>query len=127
MGEVFSVSADVLLCPDVLEDLLAIAEELVEEESVSHEHGEEAHEQIEELTEAEVEMISGKSGSEVREVGGDLSWVSASANDVLEHPPFQQVPPQGPRHLGEPEAECEKERQPEIVGSHWSVGGRLQL
>jgi len=127
VGEVLSVSADVLLCPDVLEDLLAIAEELVEEESVSHEHREEAHEQIEELTEAEVEVISGKSGSEVREVGGDLSWVSASADDVLEHPAFQQVPPQGPRHLGEPEAECEKERQPEVVGSHWGVGGRLQL
>jgi len=127
VGEIFSVSTDVLLRPDVLEHFLSVAEELVEEEGVSDEHGEEAHQQVEELTESKVEVISCKSRPEVREVGGDLSWVRSGSDDVLEHPSLQHVPPQRSGHLGEPEAEGEEEGEPEIVGSDGSVSRRLQL
>ena len=127
MGQVLPVVTDAFLGPDVLEDLLSVAEELVEEQGVRHEHGEEAHDEVEELTEAEVEMVSCESGSEVREVAGDLDGVSAGPDDVLEHASLKEVPPQRSGHLGEAKAECEEEWQPEIVGSDRSISRRVHL
>jgi len=52
---------DGLLRPNISENLLSVAEELVEKESISDKHGEDDHEEVEELTESKVEMISAES------------------------------------------------------------------
>jgi len=52
---------DGLLRPNISENLLSVAEELVEKESVGDKHGEDDHEEVEELTESKVEMISAES------------------------------------------------------------------
>ena len=122
MSQILPVLAHPLGLPDVLEHFLAVVEELVEEESVGDEHGEDAHQHVEELAEPKVELVSLKPQPEVHEVVCDLSGVGAGADDVLQHVPLQHVPPQGTRQLGEAEAECEEEGKPEVVGSHGSVG-----
>ena len=40
---------------------------------------------------------------------------------------LKEVPPHTARELGEAEAECEEEGQPEVVGSHGGVGRGVQL
>ena len=122
MSQILPVLAHPLGLPDVLEHFLAVVEELVEEESVGDEHGEDAHQHVEELAEPKVELVSLKPQPEVHEVVRDLSGVGAGPDDVLQHVPLQHVPPQGTRQLGEAEAECEEEGKPEVVGSHGSVG-----
>ena len=115
------VGIDGLLCPDVAEHLLSVAEELVEEERVSDEHGENDHEKVEELTESKVEMISAESWLKLDEVVGDGLGVAVGSDDVLQHSSFQHPSPQRAGHLGEAEAECEEEGKPEIVGGDGGI------
>jgi len=127
VSQILPVLAHLLLLPDVLEHLLAVVEELVEEESVSDEHGEDAHHHVEELAESKVDLISFKPHPEAHKVLGDLGGVGSGSDDVLQHVALQQVPPQGAGQLGEAEAECEEERQPEIVGGDGGISRRLHL
>merc|ERR1719429_536676 len=122
MGVVLaSDQVDFLLRPDVFEHLLAVVEELVEQESVGDEHGEEDHHQVEELTESKVEMISVEPGLELHEVMGDGLGVTVLSDDILQHVSLESTSPERARHLGESKAECEEEWDPEIVGSDWSI------
>lgn len=97
---------DGLLRPDVAEDFLTVAEELVKEEGVADKHGEYDHHEVEKLTEAEVKVISPESWLELDEVVSDCLSVHV-AHDVLQHAALEHPPPEGAGHLGEPEAEGE--------------------
>ena len=119
--ELTSDQIDLLLRPDVFEHLLAVVEELVEQESVGDEHGEENHHQVEELTESKVEMISVEPGLELHEVVGNGLGVAVLSDDVLQHVSLESTSPERARHLGESKAECEEEWDPEIVGSDGSI------
>ena len=123
MCQILAVFADTLLLPDILEHFLAVVEELVEEEGVSDEHGQDAHHHVEELAESKVELVSFKSQPEVHKVVSDLDGVCPGSDDFLQHVSLKEVSPQRPRHLGEAKAECEEERQPEIVGGDGGIGG----
>jgi len=109
MTNIFSSGrVNVLLRPDVSEHFLSVAKELVEEESISDKHAEDDHEQVQELAEAKVEVISAKSGLELDEIVSNGLWVIVS-NDALQHASLQHASPQRSWHLGESKAECEKE------------------
>jgi len=125
--QILAVLADTLLLPDILEHLLAVVEELVEEESVSDEHGEDAHHHVEELAESKVDLVSLEPHPEGHKVLGDLGGVGSWSDDVLQHVSLQEVSPERAGQLGEPETECEEERQPEIVGSDGGIGRRLHV
>jgi len=92
--QILPVLAHVLRLPDVLEHVLAVVEELVEEEGVGDEHGEDAHHHVEELAEPKVELVSLEPQPKVHKVICDLSGVGARADDVLQHVSLQQVPPE---------------------------------
>ena len=128
MGAVVAAAdgVDGLLRPDVAEDFLTVAEELVQEEGVSDKHGEDDHHEVEKLTEAEVEVVSAESWLELDKVMSDCLGVHVS-HDVLQHSSLEHPPPEGAGHLGEPEAEGEEEGQPEVVGSHRGIGWRWDL
>jgi len=112
---------DCLLRPNISENLLTISEELVEEESVGDEHGEDDHEEVEELTEPKVEVISAESWLELDEIVGDGLGIGVGSDDVLQHSSFQHSSPEGAGHLCEPEAEGEEEGEPEIVGGDGGI------
>jgi len=121
MAEIFAIWSNMFDGPDIVEDLLAVPEELVEEEGVREQHGEEHHHQVQELAEPEVDVVLGVSHAEVEEVLADDGGVALSAQDVPDQAVLQEVPPERARELGEAEAECEKEGDPEIVGGHGGV------
>ena len=94
---------------------LSVAPELAEQQGVGDEEAEDHHHQVEELAEAEVEVVLGVSLLEVEEVLGDHSGLGVGQqvpHQVTLHP----VPPQAARELGEAEAEGEEEGEPEVVG-----------
>ena len=117
---------DGLLRPDVAEDFLTVAEELVKEEGVADKHGEYDHHEVEKLTEAEVKVISPVSWLELDKVVSDCLSVHV-AHDVLQHTALEHPPPEGAGHLGETETEGEQEGQPEVVGGDRGVGRRRNL
>ena len=121
------VRVEGLFCPNVSENFLAVSKELVEEERIGDEHGEDAHQEVEKLAESKVEVISAESWLKLDEVVSDGFWVTVGSDDVLQHSSFQKTSPEGAGHLGEPEAEGEEEGQPEVVGSHRGIGWRWDL
>lgn len=46
---------------------------------------------------------------------------TAHLNDVPDHVPLEELPPEAPRELGESETEGEEERQPEVVRGNGGV------
>jgi len=119
--EIFAIWSNMFDRPDIVEHLLPVPEELVEQEGVRQQHGEEHHHQVQELAEPEVDVVLGVSHAEVKEVLADDGRVALSAQDVPDETILQEVPPEGARELGEAEAECKKEGNPEIIGSHGGV------
>ena len=117
---------DGLLRPDVAEDFLTVAKELVEKEGIRDKHWEHDHQEVEKLTEAEVKVISSESWLKLDEVVSDGLWLKV-AHEVLQHAALEHSPPQGARHLGEPEAEGQEEGEPEVVGRDGGVGRRGDL
>ena len=79
--------------PNVVDDFLAVGKELVQEQGVSHEHGEEDHQQIEELTEPKVDMVLGVSHAEVQKILADDGRVTLSSKNVPDQTILQEVPP----------------------------------
>ena len=94
MGEVFSFWSHVLHRPDVVEGLLPVGEELVEQQGVGHEHGEDHHHQVHEFTETKVDVVLGISHAEVQKVLADDSGVILSPQNVPDETILQEVPPQ---------------------------------
>jgi len=117
------VRVEGLFCPNVSENFLAVSKELVEEERIGDEHGEDAHQEVQELAESKVEMISAESWLKLDEVVSDGFWVTVGSDDVLQHSSFQKTSPEGAGHLGESKAEGEKEGKPKIVGGDRSICG----
>jgi len=100
----------------------AIAPELVEEEHVADEHVEEAHPDVEEFTESELHLVFGVAGFQLDEVVGDDACLGIPfLYDLMHQVAFHTALPQDTGNLGETDAECEEERDPEIVGSHSAV------
>lgn len=87
------VGIDRLLRPNISENFLSVAEELVEEEGVSDEHGEDYHQEVEELTESKIEMISAESWLELDEIVGDSLGIGVGSDDVLQHSSFKHASP----------------------------------
>ena len=82
-----------LFYPDVSENFLAVSKELVEEERIGDEHGEDAHQEVQELAESKVEMISAESWLKLDEVVSDGFWVTVGSDNVLQHSSFQKTSP----------------------------------
>jgi len=99
---------------------LSISPEFVEQKSVGYNNRDENSNQVQELAEAEVQMIAGETGPKVQEVGGDHGRLTV-LNDISEHISLQEVSPQRPGHLGKSKAEGQQERQPQVVCGHWSI------
>merc|ERR1719361_1816666 len=121
VGEILALRPHVLHAPHVVQYVLAVAPELVQQQRVGDEEGEDDHAHVEELAEAEVEVVLGVSRAEVQEVLGDHSRFSSGAEEVPHQAVLKEVPPHTARELGEAEAECEKEGQPEVVGGHRGI------
>ena len=121
VAEIFSIRSNMLDRPDIVQHLLPVTEELVEEQGVREQHGEQHHHQVQELAEPKVDVVLGVSHAEVEEVLADDSRVTLSAQDVPDETILQEVPPEGAGELGESEAECEEEWNPEIVGSDGGI------
>ena len=115
-----------LLRQDVAEHFMSVVKELVEEEGVGDEHGEDDHDEVEKLTESKVEVISAESWLKLDEVVGDGLGLAVGSNDVLQHSSFEYLSPHKAGHLGEPKAEGQEEGQPEIVGGHGGICFRSQ-
>jgi len=94
MAEVFSFWSHVLHRPDVVEGLLSVGEELVEQQGVCQQHGEEDHHKVHELTEPKVDVVLGVSHAEVQKVLADDSRITLSPQNVPDEPILQEVPPQ---------------------------------
>ena len=71
-----------LHAPHVVQDVLAVAPELVQQQRVRDEEGEDDHAHVEELAEAEVEVVLGVSRAEVEEVLGDHRRFGSGAEEV---------------------------------------------
>ena len=71
MTEELPLGPHVLQGEDVVEDVLAVGEELAEQQGVRHEDRQHHHHQVEELAEAEVEVVLGVPGPQAEEVPGD--------------------------------------------------------
>jgi len=127
VAEVLSFWSNMLHRPDVVNNLLAVPEELVEQKGISHEHREKDHDNIQELTEAKVDMVLGISHTEVQEVLANHSRVTLASKNIPNESILQEVPPEGAGKLGKPKAECEEERDPEVVGSDGGILLRLNL
>jgi len=127
VAKVLPLRSNVLDRPDVVNNFLTIAKELVEQESISHEHGEEDHNNIQELTEAKVDMVLSISHTKVEEVLANHSWVTLATEDIPDESILQVVPPEGAGQLGKPKAECKEERDPEVVGSYRGIFLRFNL
>ena len=82
VGEILALGPHVLHAPHVVQDVLAVAPELVQQQRVGDEEGEDDHAHVEELAEAEVEVVLGISGAEVQEVLGDHSRFGSGAEEV---------------------------------------------
>ena len=82
VGEILALRPHVLHAPHVVQDVLAVAPELVQQQRVGDEEGEDDHAHVEELAEAEVEVVLGISGTEVEEILGDHSWLSSCAEKI---------------------------------------------
>ena len=70
VGEILALRPHVLHAPHVVQYVLAVAPELVQQQRVGDEEGEDDHAHVEELAEAEVEVVLGVSRAEVEEVLG---------------------------------------------------------
>ena len=78
VGDVLAQLVDPLDGSQVLEHLEAVQGELVVEQPVAEEHGQEDAEDVAELTEGEPEVVLGVLGPEVEEVLGDLGGLLGS-------------------------------------------------
>jgi len=105
---------------------LSISPEFVEEKSVSDDNRDENSNQVQELAESKVQVVTGKPGPEVQEVVGDHGRFTV-LDDISEHVSLEEVPPQRAGHLGESEAEGQQKRQPQVVSGHWSILRCLNL
>ena len=82
VGEVLALGAHVLHAPHVVQHVLPVTPELVQQQRVGDEEGEDDHAHVEELAEAEVEVVLGVSGTEVKEILGDHSRLSSCAEKI---------------------------------------------
>ena len=82
VSEILALGPHVLHAPHVVQDVLAVAPELVQQQRVGDEEGEDDHAHVEELAEAEVEVVLGVSRAEVEEVLGDHSRFGSGAEEV---------------------------------------------
>ena len=82
VGEVLALGAHVLHAPHVVQHVLPVTPELVQQQGVSDEEGEDDHAHVQELAEAKVEVVLGVSGTEVKEVLGDHSRLSSCPEKI---------------------------------------------
>ena len=121
MAEELPLRPDVLQGEDVVEGVLAVGEELSEQQGVRHEDRQHHHHQVEELAEAEVEVVLGVPGPEAEEVPGDSGRLEPPGEQVLHHVVLQVFSPQAAGELCESEAEGEEEGEPQVVGGDGGV------
>jgi len=120
MGQIFAILTNMLHRPDIVQHFLSISPELVEQEGIGDDNTEKNSNQVQELAEAEVHVVAGKPGTEVKEVAGDGGRVTV-LDDVSEHVALKEVSPERPWHLGETKTEGQQEGQPQVVGGHGSI------
>ena len=82
VGEVLALGTHMLHTPHVVQHVLPVTPELVQQQRVSDEEGEDDHAHVEELAEAKVEVVLGVSGTEVKEILGDHSWLSSCPEKI---------------------------------------------
>ena len=77
VGEVLALGTHMLHTPHVVQHVLPVTPELVQQQRVGDEEGEDDHDHVQELAEAEVEVVLGISWTEVNEILGDHSHLSS--------------------------------------------------
>jgi len=120
MSQILSILTNMFHRPDIVHNFLSISPELVEKKSIGNNNTEKNSNQVQKLAEAEVHVVAGKSGAEVKEVAGDGGRVTV-LDDVSEHVALKEVSPERPWHLGETKTEGQQEGQPQVVGGHGSI------
>merc|ERR1719220_1585355 len=121
VGEELALGAHVLHAPHVVQHVLPVTPELVQQQRVGHEEGEDAHDKVQEFAESEVEVVLGVSRTEVEEILGDHSPLSSGAEKTSNQVVLEELPPETARELCKAKAEGEEEGKPEVVGRHRSV------
>ena len=82
VGEVLALGTHMLHTPHVVQHVLPVTPELVQQQRVSDEEGEDDHAHVEELAESKVEVVLGVSGPEVEEVLCDHSGLGSRPEKI---------------------------------------------
>ena len=82
VGEVLALGTHMLHTPHVVQHVLPVTPELVQQQRVGDEEGEDDHAHVEELAESKVEVVLGVSGPEVEEVLCDHSGLGSRAEKI---------------------------------------------
>ena len=70
-------------------------------------------------------MISGIAAAITDEVAGNGEMIFRLEDNGVDEASLEKILPNGPRELGAPDAECEEEGQPEVVGCDRRVSATL--
>ena len=82
VGEVLALGTHMLHTPHVVQHVLPVTPELVQQQRVSDEEGEDDHAHVEELAESKVEVVLGVSGPKVEEVLCDHSGLGSRPEKI---------------------------------------------